>query len=212
MDSMKRKPSDAGAAPSDFEKLLKLFDADPDKAAEQYEVMRLKLRSFFRWRGAADPDHLVDEAMDRVLNRVSDGAIIHSPSSYFYSVSRHLLREQAEKNARLQGALQSDPYFKLEHNPLVEQAQEDEAAEAGQRLACLKSCLGKLSAPERNLILQYYRFGTEGKIHRRKELAATLGIPLNALRIRVFRIRARLSECTTNCLQNLTANPRRHTQ
>lgn len=209
MDSVSRETSDSGGTPSDFEKLLKLFDADPEKAAEQYEVMRLKLRSFFRWRGAADPDHFVDETMDRVLRRISDGAIIHSPSSYFYSVSRHLLREQAEKNARLQNALQTDPYFKLEHNPLVEQAQEDEAAEAAQRLACLKSCLGKLSAPERNLILQYYRFGTEGKIHRRKELAATLGIPLNALRIRVFRIRARLSECTTNCLHNLKFEPPR---
>lgn len=212
MDPVNRKPSDAGTSPSDFEKLLKLFDPNPEKAAEQYEVMRLKLRSFFRWRGAADPDHLVDEAMDRVLNRISDGAIIHSPSSYFYSVSRHLLREQAEKNARLQSALQTDPYFKLEHNPLVEQAQEDEAAEAAQRLACLRSCLGKLTASERNLILQYYRYGTEGKIHRRKELAATLGIPLNALRIRVFRIRARLSECTTNCLQNAGSGPRRRSE
>lgn len=188
------------ASRADFDRLLKLLHPDPAEAAELYEVMRMKLRSFFRWRGGEDPDAMVDEAMDRVLRRLSDGAIIHSPSSYFYSVARHLLREEGEKKSRLRSALQSHPHLKLEHNPVLEEAEKDEAAKAELRLNCLKSCLRKLPALERNLILQYYKYGKEGKSHRRKELADASGIPLNALRIRVFRIRARLGTCVQECL------------
>lgn len=197
---MKKVRQEQSATQSDFARLLKLFHEDPAEAADQYEVMRIKLRSFFRWRGAGDPDAMVDETMDRVLHRVSDGAIIHSPSSYFYSVARHLLREEAEKNARLQHSLQNDPNLKLEHNPILDEAEKEEAVEAEQRLSCLKSCLRKLTASERDLILQYYKYGKEGKSHRRKEVADTLGIPLNTLRIRVFRIRARLGTCVQTCL------------
>ena len=200
MADVKNPQEKPGAPHSDFDRLLKLFHQDPSMAAEQYEIMRMKLRAYFRWRGGEDPDALVDEAMDRVLRRLSDGAIIHSPSSYFYSVARHLLREEGEKNSRLRHALQNDPRVKLEHNPVLEDAEKEEAATAELRLTCLKSCLRKLPAAEKALILQYYRFGKEGKSHRRKELADARGIPLNALRIRVFRIRARLGTCIQKCL------------
>lgn len=202
MQIRKKSLNDQGAASSEFENLLRLLDPNPATAAEKYEILRVKLRSFLRWRGAADPDSLVDEVMDRVLQRLTDGAIIHSPSSYFYSVARHLLREEGHKNSRLQAALENDPTLKHVHDPLLEQAEEEDAAESARRLSCLKGCLARLSSQDRELVLQYYRYGQEGKSSRRKKLADMLGIPLNALRIRVFRIRMRLADCTRKSLTN----------
>lgn len=202
MQIRKKKLNVLKVPDSEFELLLRLLDPDPAAGAEKYEILRMKLRSFLRWRGAVDPDALVDEVMDRVLQRLTDGAIIHSPSSYFYSVARHLLREESQKNARLQTALESDSSLKLEYNPIVEQAEQEDAAESFRRLTCLKGCLAKLSAQDRELVLQYYRYGKEGKSLRRQKLANMLGIPLNALRIRVFRIRTRLADCTRKGLGN----------
>jgi DNA-directed RNA polymerase specialized sigma24 family protein len=197
---LKKDKEDAGpTTPGDFDSLLKLFDADLSVAAEKYEVMRLKLRSFFRWRGGEDPDGLVDETMDRVLGRVTEGAIIHSPSSYFYSVARHLLREESEKRIRLKRAIENDPNTRLQYDPVAIELEMESVEQSEKRLSCLKICLSRLPAGERKMILRYYSHGDEGKSTNRKTLADSVGIPLNALRIRVFRIRARLGKCLEGC-------------
>jgi hypothetical protein len=49
-------------------------------------------------------------------------------------------------------------------------------------------------------VLQYYQEEKRAKIEHRKRLAERLGIELNALRIRAYRIRAELYECIRLCL------------
>ena len=53
---------------------------------------------------------------------------------------------------------------------------------------------------QRQLVLDYYREDKRAKIDYRKELASKLGIALNALRIRAFRIRAELQVCMEQCM------------
>ena len=62
----------------------------------------------------------------------------------------------------------------------------------------LDACLARLPHEQRTLILSYYGGTTEERIHNRRRLAAQLGIPLNALRIRAHRIRQQLERamCT----------------
>ena len=52
-----------------------------------------------------------------------------------------------------------------------------------------------------DLIGGYYQGETSVKIHNRRSLAAKLGVPLNALRIRALRIRERLEACVEGCLK-----------
>jgi RNA polymerase sigma factor (sigma-70 family) len=182
------------ATPADFERLLSLFDPDPTLAVEKYETMRLKLRSFFLWRGGEDPDGLVDETIDRVLGRIREGGVIHSPSSYFYSVARHLVREDSEKRLRLKRAIENDPHTRYLYDPLEAALELENREDQEKKISRLKSCLNRLPQSDRDLILKYYTHGETGKISSRKTLADALGIPLNALRIRVFRIRARLGK------------------
>jgi DNA-directed RNA polymerase specialized sigma24 family protein len=60
------------------------------------------------------------------------------------------------------------------------------------RQDCFDECLERLREKERTLILDYYQEEGHAKIENHKEMAARMGIPLNALRIRVHRIRVRL--------------------
>jgi DNA-directed RNA polymerase specialized sigma24 family protein len=76
---------------------------------------------------------------------------------------------------------------------LDEQGGERQLSE--RRLDCLERCLAELSPADRELIDQYYRGETRAKIENRRRLAEERGIPLNALRIRMLRIREKLEAC-----------------
>ena len=56
-----------------------------------------------------------------------------------------------------------------------------------------------LEGLDRKLILSYYE-GAATKIENRKQMAESLGISVNGLRIRVHRIREKLEKCITACL------------
>jgi hypothetical protein len=52
-----------------------------------------------------------------------------------------------------------------------------------------------LKPEQRDLIVEYYRDTGREKIERRRDLAKRLGITMNALGIRAYRIRDALMEC-----------------
>ena len=56
-----------------LERLLARLDADADRAAEAYEVLRQTLTRFFDWRGAHFPDECADEAINRLARRLDAG-------------------------------------------------------------------------------------------------------------------------------------------
>src|SRR5262249_12867895 len=69
-----------------------------------------------------------------------------------------------------------------------------------RRRDCLDRCLDRLGRARRNLVLRYYKEDGQSKIGDRKKLAEELGVDRNALRIRVYRIRAKLETCIESCL------------
>lgn len=68
------------------------------------------------------------------------------------------------------------------------------------RYECFERCLQSLPDENRDVILEYYQEEKRSKIDRRKTLAERLGVPLNALRIRACRIRAKLETCVGDCV------------
>jgi hypothetical protein len=54
----------------------------------------------------------------------------------------------------------------------------------------------------RELLIEYYREDGNAKIAHRKAIAGRLGLGMNALRIRVHRIRSVVSACTIACVQH----------
>jgi len=186
-----------------FGKLLALFDTDAERAGEKYELMRSKLIKFFRCRGSRLPHELADEVMNRLARRVGQGEEIRRETlaEYFYGVAHNVLRESRRNPENLFSSLDTLP--PSEHpteNPVRLAERVTAKQEAERRLECLEACVGKLSPETRQLVIAYYEEEEGAKIKNRQRLAESLGIPINALRIRVHRIRVKLEKCVTECL------------
>lgn len=167
-----------------FDSLLGVLDPDRDAAAEKYEEVRRRLIRLFRARGATHPEELADETMNRVARRVAGGELIRArdKTGYFCGVARLILKEVAKRPRRevvfppgLEMALHATP-----------------SREGDARLDALTECLSALPIADRVLILRYYEAEAVHRLRHRKAVAAELGISVNALRIRVFRIRESL--------------------
>jgi DNA-directed RNA polymerase specialized sigma24 family protein len=173
--------------PESFNALLEWFDADHSRAGEKYEEIRRRLIKIFTCRGCHEAESLADDTIDRVALKVESLASTYTgdPALYFYAVARKVLLEYLRKKKA--------PSHPL---PQVEQSENKE-----QEFDCLERCLEKLSRSNCDLVLRYYKAEKRAKIDQRKELALSLGIALNALRIRACRIRATLHECVQHCLE-----------
>lgn len=172
-----------------LDKLLALFSPDPDEAPAKYHAMRRRLQRFFEWNGFSNSEDLVDKAIARVARKLVEGAEISNVNAYFAAVARNIEREENRKKKR-DVSLDDIP------EPVAPEPEPDHGKE--RRLQCLEECLDKLSVVNRTLILSYY--DAENKIDARKKLADSLGIPMNALRIRACRLRAALEACVKDCL------------
>ena len=174
-----------------FDRLLALFDPDRDKAAVRYEEMRRKLAKFFQWRGCSAAEELVDETFDRVARRVGEGVQVwvENPYSYVRSVATRVAQEFFRSAGRQVRTI----------DELPERAETPPAETDETRLDCLDECLAALSAESRRLLEAYHEGRGLPRIQARRTLADNLGIPINALRIRAFRVRAGLMACIDDC-------------
>ena len=192
--------------PDGFERLLAALDADRDAAGTKYEALRGKLASFFRWRGATAPDELADVTLDRVVAKLADGVDISAsgPGGYAHGVAIRVLQEHWRAPDRKAAALEDVPEPRRPYVADLETARVDREHrwEHERRLACSDGCLAKLPADTRDLLLKYHSGGGGERIAARRELAAAMSVPLNALRIRVHRLRQALAACVAACERN----------
>ena len=189
-----------------FDRLLHQLDPDREQAGLKYEAIRQKLTNLFRWRGCLDPEEYVDETIDRVTRRLQEGAEVHArdPYLYFHGVALNVLREHWKKTQK-HGltALEELPAAQSPaENPIARQEEESERLEQETRLDCLNSCVEGLPRQQLEIVTQYHQEKGGTKIAQRNELARKLNIPLNALRIRVYRIRSELENCIGTCVKN----------
>ncbi len=182
--------------PQAFDLVLASLDSDREKAGESYERIRQKLLRFFEWRGADCPEELADRTFDRVGRKLEEGETIRErdPAGYFYGVARNILREHWNERRR-----QSEALGRLAAEP-----RRVDDPEGAVRFRCLESCLASLPEKEREFLLGYYVGRGTVKIENRRRISAGLGLAPNALRIRMFRLRARLEECVERCLAAAT--------
>ncbi len=172
-----------------LERLLELLDPEPSRAARIYGQLRRRLERLFEWRGARFPEDLVDETITRVARRLEEGVEIRSddPFRYFCGVA-HLVYKEVLRERRKERSLR-DPAAWPPQGPAPDDEPEDD------RLVWLNECLETLPPESRELILAYHEGERRQRIENRKAIAERLDIPLNALRIRVHRVRAKLERC-----------------
>ena len=175
-----------------FAKLLACLDPDAETAGEKYEAIRQKLVKFFDWRGAHFPEDCADETLNRVTRKIDEGDVIQDVATYCHGVARLVFLETLKSADGKRTDFEELP-------PLV--APEPVIEESNARQECFNHCLRELPAASQQVLLQYYQDEKRSKINNRLSLAERLGIPLNALRNRVQRLRDKLEQCIHQCLQ-----------
>ncbi|MBI3679319.1 MAG: hypothetical protein HY235_02865 [Acidobacteria bacterium] len=188
---------------SAFNGLLAWLSPDREAAGRHYEQVRRKLTKLFQWRGCPDPDEYTDQTMDRVARRVAEGHVQHieDPWVYFHAVALNVLREHWRNPQRKIQPLDDTPACAVPAlDPAESEAREADKRSAEARLVCLERCMERLPPETRRLVVQYHAERGADKIRRRVSLAEALGIPLNALRIRLHRVRLTLAQCVETCL------------
>jgi DNA-directed RNA polymerase specialized sigma24 family protein len=185
MENLGAEKSKADLTREILDRLLHWLDNDRDRAGQRYEQIRSGLIKVFLCRGSVDPEELADETINRVAKKVQEIAesYVGDPAPYFYGVAKMVYLEYSRR--------------KLVASPLPPP---DAAEEADLRFDCLEQCMQNLSAKNRELILAYYEHESGAKIDHRKALADRMGITVNALWIRVHRIKKDLQNCVNQCL------------
>ncbi len=195
-----------------FNRLLSELDPDRGRAAKTYEDIRRRLIKFFEWRQCPIAEELADETINRVARNVCEKEKKLGPGDpylYFLSVARNVLHEywrEREKNPE-------EPFGKKEHlDDAVEEEQSPNAPNPeilNQHESCQKLCLNSLPDKDQELLVRYHAGEGQQKIENREELARELGVKMNALRQRVFGLKARLKTCVAcfeKCLNRSIKN------
>ena len=175
-------PKQRGLTPESFELLLAWLDPDRDKAGGKYEAIRHRLVTYFTGRGCLESDVLADYTINVVAGKLPALAERYEgdPAFYFYGVAKKVLHEHLRDGRR-----KTKP-------PSPRQAARTEGG-----LSCVEECMERLPTHSRRTFEEYHYRDEPG----RRKLAEELGISVNALRIRVHRVRAGLQSCVEDCLE-----------
>jgi RNA polymerase sigma factor (sigma-70 family) len=189
---------DSVTNPDGFDEILAWLNPNRELAATMYVQLRHDVARIFLWNRCSDPEGLTDEVFDRVARKVHDLRQTYNgdPRLFFYGVARNLVKETAKKVKTY--ASFDDAGVTLRARAQVEVDEEEESVQA--REYCLQLCLNELSSEQRRLILEYYAMDEQGKISHRVRIARQLGVSIETLRVRVYRIRVTLEECIEQCL------------
>lgn len=174
--------------PEGFGKFLRWLSPDDETAVREYQTIRKKLIRFFIHKGCSDPDQLFDETIDIVVGKIESCMDCPNPLAYCYGVAKNVWRRSRRR---------PDP---VPINEAIAPPERVDRAMLEQELKCLDHCVARLSENDRQIVTRYHRDQGRTKIDDRKALAAQLG-GVNALRIRVCRIRKDLRVCVVDCLK-----------
>jgi DNA-directed RNA polymerase specialized sigma24 family protein len=170
-----------------FDALLDWLDSDREQAGIKYEQIRSRLIKIFTGRGCLDPEDLADETINRVTSKLNEiqNEFTGERARYFFGVANKVYMEYLRRKTP---------------QPPPQIPPDSDRAELEYR--CLLDCVNRLSQEDQELVLKHYGAKGRSEAERRKALADELGITVNALRIRIYRIRSALKECVLKCIQS----------
>jgi DNA-directed RNA polymerase specialized sigma24 family protein len=138
-----------------------------------------------------------------VARRLAECATLSSaPYAFIQGVAINVAREQFRQAERRHETLDKDVAAPFEGDPIT---RIDERTAETRRRSCLAGCVRQLPTEQRRALLRYHAGESRSRIVARQELAAALGIPLQALRLRMFRIRETLERCILDCIAAVNA-------
>ena len=177
-----------------FDRLLEWLDPDRDRAAARYALIQLRLIRFFASRGCVDAENLADKTINVVASKVEELAeYVGDRSLYFHGVAKNIHRQKLRN-------LTDESLTDSTIQPPVPPEPEPDLVET-----FLDECISDLDGEEQSLVLRYHEGDKQEKIRLRKKLAREIGITLNALRIKMYRLHLRLRKCIEQRLREIPA-------
>jgi hypothetical protein len=173
-----------------FGRFLRWLSENDEIAVREYQRIRAKLIRFFIHKGCMDADALFDKTVDIVVAKVESCVDYQNPLAYCYGVARNVWHEDTRERKSV--ALEVDVPSPEHPDPKVHELE----------LQCLDRCLDRLSPADRDVVTRYHGQHGREKIQARRVLADGAG-GMNALRIRVHRIRKELRICVIDCTKKL---------
>ena len=168
--------------------LIERLRTDANAGGFDYEQLRRRLALFFRQDEPVDAESLADEALDRLARRLDEGTAIESAGLYAFGIAKLMRFEANERRARREAARQEALAA------IGGEAEEPDETDPAL-LAALRACLREFGPGSSDLMLTYYRDDDARRIATRRDLAAALGVSINALRNRALRLRETLEAC-----------------
>lgn len=184
----------------DLNRLLLRLDSDQKDAWKKHEEIRRTLVKFFEWNRCLRAEELADDTLARVARKLETEEI-QDVRAFARGVARYVLLEESKKQWR---------EISIEDLPAAQKAVADtrdpereivESIDQQVINACLQQCRGKLRPADSQFVIGYYSAdGEKQKVHRQK-LAEAEGMTMTALRTRANRLREKLEQCVTFCLE-----------
>src|SRR5262249_25943159 len=160
--------------------------------------MRRRLVAYFDRRNRPSADDLADETLNRIARTLEQGAVIATrpPARYCYIVAKFVLLEDFRRERR---DVSFDESWRAQTTPAAHADAHDSRIIREHRLERLARGRDALKDDQRTLIVEYSAAARRERIDRRRGLAERLGISMNALSIRVWRLRDGLKACLEAC-------------
>ncbi|MEP7340144.1 MAG: hypothetical protein ABI977_20595 [Acidobacteriota bacterium] len=168
-----------------FELLLARLGEDPEEAGKEYNRLRTRLVNVLRMKGHSSPEDGADEALDRIADKLVGGEIIRDMNSYSRRVADLIALEDQRRQRQIRKTLDHYSFFRALNETFDERI---------SRL--MQGCVDQLPAKDRTLMLDYCTCGEQrDSMDCRQAIAERMQMTLNALRLTVFRLRAKLETC-----------------
>ena len=181
--------------PNQFEALLRLFSDNREEAGKFYEAVRRRLVQFFLSKQCDHAEQLADETLNRVARKADtfDPAKSVTPATFVFGFASKVYLEYWRTPERTD--------LPLDGHAIHTTEAPEEIVRDDRDFDCLDACLQQLSVDDRDLVIKYYSKEGPDKIELRRHLAEFLGVSLDVLHVKVFRIRKNLRKCVNNCLE-----------
>ena len=172
--------------PEVFARFLGFLSPDTEEAGRHYTRLHNKLTGFFCLRGLSDPVSAADEAIDRAVLKLDAGAVVPDMDRYCLGIARNIAKERSRLVQREITAFRK----------FIEDLGNSSAEQVERIYNILKPCFEQLAVEERQLLLAYCH-ETRGRprAEHRRQLAETMKLTMLALRVRVMRLRDKLTDC-----------------
>lgn len=171
-----------------FESLLTRLSEDREQAGLEYIRLRDKLANLLRFKGHSSPEDGADVVLDRVAEKLAEGESIRDLAAYSRGVANFVALEDSRKQSQTRKGLD---YYSFFHT--LSETFDD------RLFRLMRRCLGDLPVEQKSLLEDYYDdTRRQDMSFRRQILAERMAMSLNALRLHIFRIRAKLENCFEN--------------